>query len=144
MIKKFHEFIYFTSITIVGRLGSSSIEEITFPNSVVSVEAYGLSSTNLRIININDGCRELGANWILSTKVTELILPTTITYIGNMATRGPAYVVVCLAEDPPTLNSITGTYSYVYVPDSSVDAYKAASNWANIASKIRPLSEYIG
>lgn len=54
---------------------------------------------------------------------------------------------VCRATIPPTLsaNAISGTSSSlaIYVPDASVDAYKAASNWSNFASQIRPLSEYI-
>lgn len=46
---------------------------------------------------------------------------------------------------PPTLgttnNSGTAT---IYVPDESVDAYKAATNWSTtqIANRIRPLSTY--
>lgn len=32
---------------------------------------------------------------------------------------------------------------FVYVPDDLVDSYKAATNWSTIASKIKPLSEYV-
>ena len=31
----------------------------------------------------------------------------------------------------------------IYVPDESVEAYKAATNWVNYASIIKPLSEYV-
>jgi hypothetical protein len=31
----------------------------------------------------------------------------------------------------------------IYVPDASVDAYKAAANWSTYASRIKPLSEYV-
>lgn len=30
-----------------------------------------------------------------------------------------------------------------YVPDESVEAYKAAENWSKYADKIKPLSEYV-
>lgn len=31
----------------------------------------------------------------------------------------------------------------IYVPDSAVDAYKSATNWSQLASRIKPLSEYV-
>lgn len=39
-----------------------------------------------------------------------------------------------------TFSSVPGA---VYVPDASVDAYKAATHWSKYASVIKPLSEYI-
>lgn len=32
---------------------------------------------------------------------------------------------------------------YIYVPDTLVDSYKAATNWSTYASQIKPLSEYV-
>jgi len=37
---------------------------------------------------------------------------------------------------------IAGGYGYIYVPDSLVDTYKAASNWSTFASRIVSLEEY--
>ena len=51
------------------------------------------------------------------------------------------------ATTPPTVNSSAfnrATFIAIYVPDDSVDAYKAASIWSAQASKIHPLSEYTG
>ena len=31
----------------------------------------------------------------------------------------------------------------IYVPDSAVEAYKAATGWVSYASRIKPLSEYV-
>lgn len=48
---------------------------------------------------------------------------------------------------PPSCggNSISsGHVSAIYVPDDSVNAYKAASIWSGQASKIHPISEYDG
>ena len=77
--------------------------------------------------------------------------------IGSGCTSIEGYIVnnckslatiVCKATTPPALDSnawygATAISSY-YVPDASVDAYKAATNWSNVASKIKPLSEYNG
>ena len=77
-------------------------------------------------------------------------LPSTLTAINMQAF---AYcealkVVVCKAVTPPTLNSqgfmLARAIEAIYVPDASVDAYKAATNWAAYADKIKPLSEYNG
>ena len=50
------------------------------------------------------------------------------------------------ATTPPTLGT-NGSMGYgnspIYVPDASVDAYKSATNWSVIASRICPLSEYV-
>ena len=47
---------------------------------------------------------------------------------------------------PPTLgnNAFLNTSCPIYVPDASVDAYKAATNWTTYAGRIKPLSEYNG
>lgn len=54
--------------------------------------------------------------------------------------------VVIKSTTPPTLGS--GAISLtdmlqIFVPDASVDAYKSATNWSYLASRIRPLSEYV-
>ena len=52
--------------------------------------------------------------------------------------------VVCNALTPPTLNSTSvfgGTSCLIYVPDGSVDAYKAATNWASFSTRIKSISE---
>ena len=47
------------------------------------------------------------------------------------------------ANTPPTLGSgaIPSTIDAIYVPDESVAAYQAATNWSSFASKIKGISE---
>ncbi len=56
--------------------------------------------------------------------------------------------VICRSTTPPTLANNNAFYNTnncpIYVPDESVNAYKAASNWSNWANRIKPLSEYEG
>ena len=45
---------------------------------------------------------------------------------------------------PPTLSNtgaIPSTIRAIYVPDASVEVYKAATNWSSFASKIKGVSE---
>ena len=87
-----------------------------------------------------------------SSRLTKVILPDTITYIGWEAFSGCTSLVtlICNATTPPSIqtNSLIGTpiaskTGTIYVPDASVDAYKAASGWSNYADIIKPLSEYV-
>ena len=76
-------------------------------------------------------------------------LPNTLTSIGIQAfyncSRLTAFIVE--SETPPTLGSSaladTNSTFIIYVPDSAVEAYKSATNWASFASRIKPLSEYV-
>lgn len=72
-------------------------------------------------------------------------IPSTVTTIGVSAFREEhsGMVMVIEAITPPSTPSAP-TVDAVYVPDESVNNYKAASGWSQIASKIHPLSEYTG
>lgn len=74
-----------------------------------------------------------------------VVLPDTLTSIGNATFYGSSKLeyIICHAINPPTLDgsAFNGTSCIIYVPDASVDAYKAASNWNKIASRIKPISE---
>lgn len=84
-----------------------------------------------------------------SSRLTKVILPDTITYIGWGAFSGciSLRTFIVLASTPPSLqsdtfNSTNSTF-FIYVPDASVDAYKKATNWSQYQSRIKPLSEYV-
>lgn len=61
--------------------------------------------------------------------------------------NSPLETLICRAPTPPTINdeSFSPAPRYnnfkVYVPDESVDAYKAADVWSGYAARIHPLSE---
>lgn len=77
-------------------------------------------------------------------------LGSGVQSIGNAVFSGCTSLncVVCRSVTPPTLTNSNAFYNTnncpIYVPDESVDAYKAASNWSNWAGRIKPLSEYEG
>lgn len=63
-------------------------------------------------------------------KLTSVVLRKTDTICTLSAT---------FAFNNTPIKSGTG---YIYVPDTLVDQYKAATNWSTYAANIKPLSEY--
>lgn len=94
--------------------------------------------------NSSGGCFQNCAN------MTIFYIPASVTSIGAYALYNCPNLrtLVSRAVEPPTLasTSISGTPSdmIIYVPDASVDAYKAASGWSTYASRIKGISEYNG
>lgn len=81
-----------------------------------------------------------------------VVIPATCTSIASNSFNGYVNMraIVVLATAPPTLvsaNAFSNTNSCpIYVPDDSVAAYKAASNWSasSVINRIYPLSQYNG
>ena len=86
-----------------------------------------------------------------NTNTTRVEFGANVTTVGQWCCRYRKNIqtIVCYATTPPTLNSypfrnataqdINTTFK-IYVPDNSVDAYKAASQWSRWSSRILPLS----
>ena len=82
-----------------------------------------------------------------------VILPAQLDEIGTLAFKNDTaleYVKV-LATTPPTLNETditSGDFPFYnttcnfYVPDASVNDYKAAAGWSSMASRIFPMSQF--
>lgn len=101
-----------------------------------------------KVINLGS-ITTLGGTFANCSDLNFIRLPSTLTKLADFALQrcGSNMTVICEAVTPPTYGSIAFTTSnvvVVYVPDDSVDAYKAASGWSQLASKIHPLSEYTG
>ena len=131
-----------------GAFGGTAISgELDFPK----LESLGADAfLNTKITKVHD----LGSITYLyyafggCSKLTFLRIPSTVVTLDNTVVYGTydsSVTVICMPDTPPEYkwNSLSGA-SVVYVPDESVDAYKAASGWSAIASKIHPLSEYTG
>lgn len=81
------------------------------------------------------------------TALKEIWIPEKVKNIYAYAFLGCSALkkMVLYPTSPPTLFSSAlpgSTLSYIYVPDESVAAYKAASGWSDYADKIFPLSQY--
>ncbi len=90
-----------------------------------------------------------GNNVYGSNTVLGIIIGDQITSISNEAFGG-AYAlqvryVVIKATTPPTCGTNILRYNNnpkIYVPDESVDAYKAAIGFSTYASKIYPITQF--
>ena len=102
----------------------SYLESISFPEGVTAIPRQSLNK------------------YIALKHVT---IPSTVTSIAEQAFGGTTalpYLVFPQAT-PPSIASttFTGTSYYIYVPDASLQAYKTATNWSAIATRIKPISE---
>ena len=157
LIRSFMELRYFTKVSVLttnfGTAPQGAFQRCT------NLERIDL--TNIVTINSNPSNNVFGG-----TALTEIVLPNITslpTYIGKdmsrlkkidvgeKCTSVPQYfanfnsnaVFIFRSTTPPSLASSSNSYSHLfYVPDESVEAYKTATNWSNMASRIKPISEY--
>ena len=112
------------SVTSIGRSafnGCSSLTSVTIGNSVTSIEYCAFY-----------GC----------TGLTSLTIPNSVTSIGGYAFEGCSRLtsVTIEAETPPTLGEeafYDTNNCPIYVPCSTLDAYKMAPMWDYYADRIR-------
>jgi hypothetical protein len=121
--------VYSNSITTISEQGfrfNRSLKNPFIPSSLTSINAFAF-----------DDC----------TDIVDFLFPASLTTISNGAFRNCSSVLqyTFLSTTPPTLaniNAFTGINAAckIYVPDASVAAYKAATNWSTYANYIYPLS----
>jgi len=105
----------------------SNNQPLVIPNSVTSIGDYAFSG------------------W--SSNNQPLVIPNSVTSIGDQAFWGWELVpyVEIQATTPPTLGSKWAFYNQgdapIYVPDESVAAYKAATNWVDLADRIFSIND---
>lgn len=101
------------------------LSEVDFPNTITRINQTAFQSTGL----------------------TSVTIPSSVTRIDAQAFASCTQLVEVIVEPttPPTFgaNVFLGCtkLASIYVPDASVDAYKAATNWSTYARKIKPISE---
>ena len=127
-ITAFLEFVNFSGLeglAISAFQNCTSLAEISLPASLTSIKEKAFQSC---------------------TSLTEISLPASLTRIGIYVFRNCSSLqyIRIEATTPPTLsntNAIPSTIGAIYVPDESVAAYQAATNWSSFASKIKGISE---
>jgi len=129
----------------------SNNQPLVIPDSVTSIGYYAFlywTSNNQRLV-IPNSVTSIGQNafsiWTSNDK--PLVIPSSVTSIGDYAFENWSLVpyVEMQAITPPTLAS-SGAFSSqnnapIYVPDESVDAYKTATNWVNLADRIFSIND---
>lgn len=146
-----------SGVTKIGKEAFAAcayLRTVNIPNTVTEIGKYAFDGcSNIRYINsaveyycnIPEGVTEIkDAAFNGATNMRNIVLPSTLTSIGAMGLSITSLQTLqCNAVTPPTLavNNSNKWYnlSAIYVPAESVDAYKAATNWQDKASKIQAI-----
>lgn len=83
-------------------------------------------------------------------ELKHVILPATVPNLGNysFAYCHQMKYFISTVETPPIIGARTFASSYIsvrfqiYVPNDSVEAYKTATNWTELADSIKPMSQF--
>lgn len=158
---KFNEFApYFVNVHNIpaNAFQNTAKIEIDLSNITGTVGLYAFYNSRIEEIELPEGCYQIGNEWVRRSDVKKVILPSTMrTFEGkygrhfhskSSAQSSVLKTIVIKAVNPPSVTAASfseiSTSAKFYVPDESVDAYKAAQYWSSHASKIHPMSEYTG
>lgn len=125
----------------------TSLTTIELPAGVKNIENDGFRSSGLTSIILPESIERLGGQCFRDTLLSEIIFPRNMQYISNMAFWGCRNLnkVIFQSATPPVLEG-AAVFSYgsptlkIYVPDASLEIYKTAENYTNLASRIFPIS----
>lgn len=145
-----------------------NLPSIVLQDGMTKVSDFVFESCyELANVNIPNGVTYIGINSFYDClSLLDITIPRTVTRIGDFAFRTSYWgskdkyqydkmnimktnrIVKCLADIPPQIgDSVFGIISgsgdiaqyKIYVPSNSLEVYKAAPNWSNIADRIMPM-----
>lgn len=129
----------------------SGLEEVKSLGLVISLPQQAfMNCTKLRSVTLPSGLTTIGSQCFNTCNLQSIDIGENVTSIVNSAFEKNTLMeyAICRALTPPKL---ANNYVFaqtnncpIYVPDASIDAYKGASYWSNLSSRIKPLSEYQG
>lgn len=127
-----------------------NLKNVSLPRSAYVIENSSFNSCNsLRKIDIKGNVNLIeGGSFSGDFSLTNVTIPSSVTKIGDNSfgycTSIKFYHIK--PTSPPTISNMYVFYSIpdecpIYVPDNSIEAYKTASGWAELADHIKPESE---
>ena len=136
------------SVTTLGfcAIRGTKITSITLPNTLTTIGESALeNNSGLTSVVIPSGVTSIGGGAFASCSgLTSCTIGSGVTSIGGSAFNycNSLDSITINATTPPSINYDTlynTNNCAIYVPAESVDAYKAATNWSNLASRIQPI-----
>jgi len=123
----------------VGHKGYS-IYSVTVPSGITHIadSAFG-NLSNLTNVTLPEGLVSIGARAFVNCNPTELVIPSTVEYIGDQAVlycESTLSYIIIKATTPPELGSevfVYGNYP-IYVPAESLADYKEA--WPEVENRL--------
>lgn len=150
-IERFNELRYFDSL-VGSRTGfcfrNTKVTEITLPKSVRILPWRFSSGTSLARLELNEGLEQIMQEALTGNFTTKnLVIPSTLKGMARINPCNGIENLILLPTVPPEFidDGYGKSFSFhgalkIYVPDESVDAYKAAVAWNEYASRIYPMS----
>ena len=125
------------SLEAIGSIafsGNRSLKSVNIPAKVKTIESSAFSFCDLTDLVIPEGVQIIGGSAFCGNSLKKLILPSTITSIGDEAFRynSDFQSIICNAATPPTLgaNAFDGEITPgIKVPMASIVAYRQAEGW---------------
>lgn len=136
-----------TSIGFSCFYDCTSLTSVEIPSSVISINSYAFRyCSSLTSVTIPNSVTSIRDHAFANCPLASVTIPSSVTNIGGEAFRycSSLKIVIVLPTTPPTLddsNAFSNAHSNlkIYVPSRSVNAYKAATNWKDYASKIQAI-----
>ena len=138
-----------SGVTTIGAsvfYGCGSLTSIDIPSGVTSIGQYAFNGCkSLTSITIPNSVTSIGSSAFYNCSgLTSCTIGSGVTTIGSFAFRGCTGLtsITVNAITPPTLRSgafVSTNDCPIYVPASAVNAYKAATNWSDYASRIQSI-----
>lgn len=139
------------SVTSIGKNAFANcvaIRKVDVPEGVTVIhEQTFMNCTELNTVTIPSALTSIEQQAFAGcTSLFSIDLPATLTTLGKQAFYGckGLETVICRAVTPPSIGSDTFNFAnssacVIYVPAASVDAYKQAPNWRNLANRIQAI-----
>jgi hypothetical protein len=122
--------------------------EFSIPEEAGYSSTLGIPSrTGLISVVVAEGSSVVQSCFQGCSKLESVILPSTITSIGNSAFKLCTKLkeIVVNATTPPSFGNQIFQFAsndfIIYVPDESVDTYKGTSGWSTYEAQIKGISE---
>ena len=132
-----------TLVTIGERAfkNCKGLTQVKLPDACVTVDKEAFREcTSLAEVDLGASLKLLGDHALRETVITTLVLPETVTEVGKKVAEKCKNLtrIECHAILPPKLDGVSNNKVEVYVPASSVNAYRSAKNWKSFKN-ILPL-----